>query len=200
MHRLVDPSNRHTLKSDFLAIACFVAAIWLVFILDRVLPLDAFGLIPRQVRGLDGIVTMPFIHKDLGHILGNTVPLVVTLFLLAGSRANSTIIVCLIIVVGGSLLWLFGREAKHIGASGLVYGLIAFHVCAGFLEKRLLSIAIAVGVGLFYSTTFLKGIVPFQQGVSWDGHLLGGIGGALVALLVANDLRSSETTHTGSRS
>ena len=123
-------------------------------------------------------------------IISNSIPLLVTLLLLAGSRANSLAIVVSITVLGGLLLWVFGREARHIGASGLVFGLVMFHICAGIFERRLQSIAVAAVVGLLYSSTFLRGIVPFQQGVSWEGHLLGAVAGGLVAFVVASELRT----------
>ena len=130
--------------------------------------------------------------------MSNSIPLVVTLALLAGSRANSAIIVALVALLAGVLLWLFGRTALHIGASALVYGLIAFHVFAGIFEKRLVSILIAVFVGVLYSGTFLQGIVPFQRGVSWEGHLLGAIAGGLVALSVSRQLLATNA-RSGSR-
>ncbi|MFT5895901.1 MAG: membrane associated rhomboid family serine protease, partial [bacterium] len=131
----------------------------------------------------------PFLHSDFKHLLGNTVPLAVTMMLLAGSRANSGAIVVIITLLGGIGLWLFGRTALHIGASGLVFGLIAFHVCAGIFEKRLQSVVLSVVVGLLYASTILQGIVPFQRGVSWEGHLIGAIAGALVALIVSRMLK-----------
>jgi len=115
---LVDSRNVHTIRRDFVAIAGFIAIIWIVFAFDRFLPLEQYGLVPRSVRGLIGVFAMPFLHGDLSHIIGNTIPLTVTLILLAGSRANSGAIVFLITVLGGGGLWLFGREALHIGASG----------------------------------------------------------------------------------
>lgn len=189
MRPVVDPKNQHSLRRDLTGIAIFVAIIWIVFLLDRFLPLEALGLIPRSLSGLTGIIAMPFLHADFKHLIGNTVPLAVTLFLLAGSRADSGIIVVMITLLAGVLLWLFGRTALHIGASALVFGLIAFHVFAGVFERRLTSIIIALGVGFFYSTTFLQGILPFQRGVSWEGHLFGGIAGAAVALITARALR-----------
>ena len=186
-----------------MGIALLIGLIWLIFLLDQFLPFLPFerlGLIPRAVRGLDGIITMPFIHKDLSHIISNSVPLVVTLLLLAGSRANSLMIVVGITLLAGILLWAFGREARHIGASGLVFGLVAFHICAGIFERRLQSIAIATFVGLLYSTTLIRGIVPFQQGVSWEGHLLGAVAGGLVAFFVASDLRAQAAEPGTSRS
>jgi len=188
MANIFNNRHVHTLKQDVQGICFFIALIWVVFALDFFLPLEKLGLIPRSAQGLWGIVAMPFLHADLKHIISNSVPLAVTLFLLAGSRANSAAIVTLIAILGGVLLWIFGQEARHIGASALVYGLIAFHVIAGFVERRLTSIAISIGVGLFYSATFLKGIVPFQHGVSWDGHLFGAVAGGLVALVSARSL------------
>jgi len=191
MSTLANSRNVHTIKRDFIGIGLFLAAIWIVFFLDRFLPLETFGLVPRHARGLVGIVAMPFLHGDFGHLLGNSIPLAVTLLLLAGSRANSKVIVALIIVLSGIGLWLFGRTALHIGASGLVFGLIAFHIFAGYFERRLRSIAIALIVGFLYATTLFQGVLPMQKGVSWDGHLIGAIAGALVALLISKTLKKN---------
>ncbi len=193
---LVDHRNIHTIRRDFTAIAIFVIAIWVVFALDRFLPLEQYGLIPRQASGLIGIVTMPFLHGDFAHLMGNTVPLLVTLGLLAGSRANSLAIVTLIVLLGGLALWIFGRTALHIGASGLVFGLLAFHIFLGIFEKRGKSVVIALVVGGAYATTLFNGIIPFQPGVSWDGHLLGAVAGALVALISAKMLNDETQQKT----
>lgn len=192
---LVDSRNVHTIRSDFFAIAGFIALIWVVFVFDRFLALEQFGLIPRTGRGLLGIIAMPFLHSDLGHIISNTIPLAVSLLLLAGSRANSGAIVVLITLLAGSSLWLFGREAIHIGASGLVFGLIAFHIFSGIFERRFKSIAIALLIGGLYAGTLLNGVMPFQKGVSWDGHLLGAIAGAIVALITAKLMNEPETSN-----
>ena len=191
MHSLVDPRNVHTIKRDLIGVGVFIALIWVVFALDYFLPLENFGLVPRTLRGLTGILAMPFLHGDLKHLLGNTVPLAVTMMLLAGSRANSGGIVILITLLAGSGLWLFGREALHIGASGLVFGLIAFHVFAGIFEKRVQSVIIAIVVGLLYASTVVQGVVPFQRGVSWEGHLIGAVAGAIVALFTARMLKTA---------
>lgn len=188
MNALVDSRNIHSITRDLLGVGIFISCIWVVFAVDYFLPLETFGLVPRTARGLIGILTMPFLHGDFKHLLGNTIPLAVTLLLLAGSRANSGAIVALIALLGGTGLWLFGRTALHIGASGIVFGLIAFHVFAGIFEKRLKSVIIAAFVGLLYASTLLRGIIPFQQGVSWEGHLIGALAGALVALMVSRTL------------
>ena len=178
----------HSFQRDLTGIAVFVAVIWAIFIVDRFLPLEQLGLVPRSLKGLIGIVSIVFLHADLGHIMANTVPLVVTLCLLAGSRANSIDIVIYISVIAGVLLWLFGRDAVHIGASVLVFGLIGFLVCAGFFEKRLLSALIAIGVAITYGSTLFFGVLPIQPQVSWEGHLFGAVAGGLIAYYIAGEL------------
>ena len=153
--------------------------------IDIFLPLESFGLVPRDAGGLLGIIAMPFLHGNYQHILGNTIPLVVLLSLLAGSRADSRKVVGIVIVIGGILLWLFGRgDALHIGASLLVFGLVVFLIVAGFLEKRTIPMIISIIVALVYGTSLLSGISPWQQGISWDGHLMGGIAGGITAWLL----------------
>ena len=188
MRPLTAVEHAHSFRRDLTGIAVFIAVIWAIFILDRFLPLEQLGLVPRSLKGLIGIVTIAFLHADLGHIMANTVPLVVLLCLLAGSRANSIDIVVYISVIAGVLLWLFGRDAIHIGASVLVFGLIGFLVCAGFFEKRLLSALIAIGVAITYGSTLFFGVLPTQPAVSWEGHLFGAIAGGLMAYYIAGDL------------
>jgi membrane associated rhomboid family serine protease len=177
-------SYAHKIREEAVAIAVFIAVIWAVFLLDRFLPLEQLGLIPREFRGLLGIITMTFLHIDLGHIIGNTLPLTTLLALLAGSRADSRKVVLLVTLFGGILLWIFGRDSIHIGASLLIFGLASFLVVSGILEKRTIPIIISVAIALFYGTTLLSGILPWQTGVSWEGHLLGGIAGAFTAWLL----------------
>ena len=175
----------HSVKEELSLALLFVAVIWIVFILDRFLPLEMLGLVPRKISGLTGIVTMPFLHQDLRHIISNTPPLIILLSLLAGSRGNSKVIVSSLVVGGGVLLWLFGRgHSLHIGASGLVFGLITFLIASGFFEKRIRTMTISALVGFFYGLTLLMGVLPGQTGVSWDGHLFGGVAGVIVAWLL----------------
>ncbi len=181
----------HTIREELVSILAFVGVIWLIFIFDRFLPLEKLGLVPRELGGIFGIATMTFLHSDLAHIMSNFVPLVIMLLLLAGSRANSIVIVVSIVGIGGILLWLFGRgNTIHIGASLLVFGLAVFLIVSGFLEKRIVPVVISVFVAFTYGGILLSGIAPWQQGVSWDGHLFGGIGGAITAwLLVGRGVR-----------
>ena len=176
---------QQTIREEFRGIVAFIAAMWVVWLVDFILPikLSDWGVHPRSIGGLLGIPLMPFLHSGFGHLLSNTIPLAILLTLLAGSRSNSWLVIIEVVLLGGGLLWCFGRSsATHVGASGLIYGLIAFLIVAGFLEKRLVSLGIAILVGLLYGTTLIFGIVPsFQQHISWDGHLFGAIAGAIVA-------------------
>ena len=198
MTSLVDTRNVHSIRRDIGGILVFVGAIWIVFAFDLFLPLERFGLVPRTGFGLTGIVAMPFLHGSLAHLMSNTVPLLLTLLLLAGSRADSVRIVVAIALLGGAGLWLFGRTALHIGASGLVFGLVAFHIFAGVFERRAQSIVISLVVGALYATTLWRGVLPMQPGVSWDGHLIGALAGAAVAFVTAGQLRrAAERAETG---
>lgn len=175
---------KHTVREELRGVLVFVSAIWCVFLVGYFLPINflVYGLTPRSLAGLVGIPLMPFLHSSWVHVLGNTVPLVVLLVLLAGSQARSWEIVVSIVLLGGALLWLFGRPATHVGASGLIYGLITFLLVSGFLERRVAPLLISVLVGLFYGGTLLSGIVPdIGSHVSWDGHLAGAIAGVAVA-------------------
>jgi len=177
------PAEPHTIRDEMTGVVLFIGAIWGVFLASWVLPgLDDYGVVPRRLTGLVGIPAMPFLHANLQHILSNTVPLFVLLILLAGSRAESWEVVALILLLGGLLLWIFGREAVHIGASGLVSGLGAFLILSGFLEKRIVPLLIALLVGFFYGSALLSGIIPsVGSHVSWDGHLCGAVAGVITA-------------------
>lgn len=175
---------KHQIKDELTGIALFVAAIWCVYLVDLALPADltAWGILPRSLFGLVGIPSAPFLHAGLGHILSNTVPLVVLLILMAGSRARTWETVAEIVVASGALLWIIGRANVHVGASMLIYGLITFLIVAGFRERRIVSLLVALLVGFLYGTTLLFGVLPTAgPQVSWDGHLCGAIAGAAIA-------------------
>src|SRR5262245_32005887 len=112
-------------RQEVLEALAIVGVIWLVFAAECALPgrLTPYGITPRTQRGLIGIVAAPFLHADIRHVAANTIPLAVLLVLLAGSTNRASIVVVSIVLGGGTLLWLFGRSATHIGASGLVFGL-----------------------------------------------------------------------------
>jgi membrane associated rhomboid family serine protease len=189
---------KHTIKQELNGVIIFVAVIWGVFLADYIVPgkFNDWGLVPRTLWGFVGIPLMPFLHGGLGHIVSNTVPLVVLLVLLAGSRARSWEIVIELVLFGGGLLWLFGRGATHVGASGLIYGLIAYLIVSGFREKRVVPMLVALLVGFLYGTTLFFGVLPTAgKAVSWDGHLFGAIAGAALGYFAVGR-ESEEATET----
>jgi membrane associated rhomboid family serine protease len=110
---------------------------------------------------------------------------------LAGSKARSWETVAWLVLLGGSLLWLFGIRGNHIGASGLVLGLATFLLFSGFLEKRLIPLLVPLAVGFLYGGTLIWGILP-QLGshVSWDGHVCGADAGGIVSYLLTRNNRT----------
>lgn len=170
----------------FRGVVLFVALLWAIFLADALLPgtLHSHGLVPRTIPGLVGVVTMPFLHGNLGHIAANTLPLFVLLLVLGATQRNPWPVAVEIAGVGGLLLWIFGRPGNHIGASLLIFGLIAFLVVAGFVQRKFLPVLASLGVAVLYGGTLLWGILPLgDAGISWDGHLAGAVAGAATAMV-----------------
>lgn len=173
----------NNIQREIKGILAFVAAIWAVFLLEFALPLTEFGVTPRRLTGLIGIVAMPFLHLNLQHIASNTPPLFVLLLLLSGTNVRSWRVVVELVLLGGSLLWLFGRPATHIGASGLIFSLIAFLIISGIRLRRLVPLIVSIVVACVYGGVLLRGVVPeLHSATSWDGHLCGAVAGGILAL------------------
>ena len=161
--------------------AGFVIAIWLVYLINLVLPmeLNEWGLKPRSLSGIIGVAASPFLHGNLQHIVSNTIPVFVLMALLGATNRHATEIVVSCVLIGGGLLWVFGRTANHIGASGLVYALAACLVVSGIRSRKISKTLVAVVVVVFYGG-LVWGVLPSELRVSWDGHLFGAIGGSII--------------------
>lgn len=171
------------LRRSALATLCFVALIWLVWLVDWLLRLElrTLGVYPRHVDGLTGILFAPLIHGSFAHVFANTLPLLIlgTTFLYFYPRSAAPGIP--VIYLGtGLLVWLFARGSIHIGASGLVYGMIFFLFLVGVLRRDRRSIAVSLVVFFLYGG-MVWGILPIQQGVSFESHLAGAIIGTGLA-------------------
>jgi membrane associated rhomboid family serine protease len=182
--------SRDRLQDRLKMVGVFIAVLWIIqlsgtFFLNWFGDWKfAWGVVPRSLGGLPGIVTMHWVHDRLWtHLLPNTFPLAILLGLLALTRKNFVGLAALIAVLGATLLWLFGRPYSHIGASVLIYGLITFHIGTGFFERKPRSVIVAVVVGVLYWWTFFWGVLPIYatEKVSWDGHLCGALAGLMVA-------------------
>lgn len=158
-----------------------LGVIVVVFGLDLFLPLEQLGLRPRRIDGLPGIAAMPFLHADLAHLCSNLVPLGVLLFMLLLSDDRPVATTLTVAVLGGLLTWLFARSGNHVGASGLVFGLAAYLVVRGLYARSFTAMVVAGVTVMLYGATLLGGIIPTGGRVSWDGHLMGLIAGAVVA-------------------
>lgn len=170
------------LKRSFVHIGYFVVVIWVCFFLSSVLPIQEFGLIPRTPIGLVGIITCPFLHANLSHIISNTIALITFAPILAFISSKEGVLSKLIslTILTGVLTWLFARTANHIGASGLIFALYGYLISLGFFKKKFLQIFLSFFMITSYGYMFF-GILPVQPGVSWDGHLFGLIAGVLLA-------------------
>ena len=154
------------------------------------------ALTPRRFDGLPGVIGMPFVHGSLWHLIANTLSLIplAAIVLFRGVRYY-LVVVAWIVVVGGLALWLFGREAPHVGASGLVFGLVGFLIVRGVYERALTSLMVSLAVLLLYGGT-IWGIVPQGGGISWEAHLFGLLAGFATARAFVG--RNARTRTTGS--
>ena len=165
-----------------------VAAIWAVsicgFVFDSIV--QTLALVPRTFSHLPGIVGMPFLHQGFFHLLANTLPLLVFGALLLTRGADYFIRgLVLVTLLGGVLLWLFGCNAAHIGASGVVFGLFGLLIARALFTRSVESVVIAVVVMLGYGG-LIWGVLPTDATVSWDGHLAGLVAGVASARLLKN--------------
>ena len=164
-----------------------VALLYAIYFIGLFIPITKFGIVPRTAHGLIGIFTAPFLHGGIRHLLSNTVPLITLLIILNTIYPTKTVAVFLFITIaGGLLVWIFGRNANHIGASGLIYGLVAFLIVNGILEKKYIPIFISIAV-VAVDGGLIWGIFPSVRSyISWEGHLFGAVAGILIAFLLKN--------------
>jgi membrane associated rhomboid family serine protease len=163
----------------------FTGVIWSIFILDTVfgLRLGRFGLRPGSVPGLTGILTAPLLHGNFQHILSNTFPLVLSLTATLYLYPRSAVRVIPLIWAGsGALSWLIGRPSLHVGASGLIYGLLAYVFVGGILRRDMRSVSVSLMVGFLYGS-MVWGVLPIRPHMSWEMHLSGAVFGVLLAFL-----------------
>jgi len=176
-------------ERGLLLVAAMGVVMWVVEALDAAgAHLESNGIVPRSGGGLDGILWAPFLHGSWGHLAGNTVPFLVLGALIALSGlARVAAVTILVAVVGGLGVWLVApSNTVHIGASGIVFGYAGYLVARGIFSRSLLHLAVGAAVALVWGTTLLSGLVP-QDGISWQGHLFGGIAGVLAAWVLADD-------------
>ncbi len=177
-----DPEKKKIARSIFYP-ALFVGILWLVKILEIAFGIDLirFGLYPRAWSGLIGVITCPLIHSSFAHLFSNSVPLFVL-----GSitfyfyRPIAFPVFFWVYLMSGLWLWAAGREAYHVGASGLVYGFVTFLFFSGIFRKERSLMVLSMLVTFLYGS-LVWGIFPIQPQISWESHLLGSLAGVITA-------------------
>jgi len=166
----------------------FPAVLWIIHLIAVVfsISLSSLGVFPRNISGIIGILTSPLIHGSFSHLISNTAPLVIlgiSIFYFYPKSAYSSFVV--IYFGTGLLVWLFGREVYHIGASGVVYGYVSFLFFSGIFRKDNKSVTLALLVVFLYGG-LIWGVLPGIPGISWESHFFGAITGLIAAFVFRN--------------
>lgn len=186
--------------------AFMVGLLWLIHGLKVGLDLDLrfLGNLPRHTSGIYGILTSPLIHADIQHLISNSVPLFLltsTIFFFYRKVAARAFV--MIYILTGLMVWLFAKHIQldtesgmekiifHIGASGVVYGLVCFIFWTGIFRKSLQAIILALVMIILYSG-YIPGILPGQEGISWESHLLGVVAGIFTAYYYRREIEDEE--------
>ena len=165
-----------------------VALMWAVEVVDVIADhqLDQYGIEAREPQGLDGIVTAPFLHVGFGHLISNTIPFVIMGLLIAVEGARRLVAVFAIVaLVSGLGTWIVAPEGSiHVGASGVVFGFATYLIARGWFNRRTSQIAIGLVILVIWGGVLVGGLQP-REGISWQGHLFGAIGGVVAARVLA---------------
>jgi membrane associated rhomboid family serine protease len=165
-----------------------VLLMWALEVLDVALDhrLDRYGIEPREVDGLDGVVAAPFLHVGFGHLAANTVPFVAMGLVIAFEGPLRLVgVTAIVALVSGLGTWLVApADTIHLGASGVVFGYATYLIARGWFNRRPVEVAIGLVVALLWGGALLAGLEP-QRGISWQGHLFGAIGGIVAARMLS---------------
>lgn len=184
-------TRRAQLKRGLLYAAGYVGVIWLVHLISLVIfggNLVYFGIHPLEPASLPHIFTSPILHVNFEHLISNTLPGAIFAFLIgcSGHRVFWEV-TAFVVMIGGLGTWLFGGPGtNHVGASMLVYGWLAYLLVRGIFNRSGGQIAIGVVLGLMYSG-LVWGVLPIDEGISWQAHLFGAIGGIASGMIITSD-------------
>lgn len=190
------PRSRQPVEGLVL-LAAIVIVMWLVEGVNSLTAhgraLDGDGAIyPRNFDHLWSIFTAPFLHFGWQHLIDNTIPLVfMGLFIALRGAARLALVTLIVVLIGGLGTWLIApAHTETVGASGIVFGYATYLFTRGLFDRSLLEIGIGLVVGVVWGGALLSSIVP-QQGISWQGHACGAVGGVVAAWLLARRRRDS---------
>lgn len=185
--------TKHVVSSFLLPIQ-FVILLWVIHIFQFITTIDFgfMGVYPREIFGLRGILFSPLIHGDFHHLFSNSLPLLFTsIAILMFYKKVAIRAMIMIYILTGLAVWGFARPVFHIGASGVVYGLVSFIFWTGIFRRNIKSIVLALIVTFLYSG-YIMGILPNQEGISWESHLLGGIVGIFTSYWYKDEIEIDE--------
>lgn len=172
-----------SLKANAQTLGLCLGLLWAIELCNLLLGhrLSAWGIVPRSLFGLIGIPLSPLLHASFLHLLVNTLPfaLLGSLVMLHGKQVFVEVTL-FTTLLGGAGVWLFGRSASHVGASGVIFGYFGYLVARGWYSRDPVAMGIAVLTVLFYGG-MIWGVVPTRLPVSWEAHLFGLVAGVLAA-------------------
>ena len=174
--------NRNN-KSMIYVPSFFLGIMFLLKISESIfgINLSHWGILPRTISGLWGILTAPLIHGSWSHLFSNSAAFFfLSMGLFFFYKKVSYNVFIFIYLISGLLVWIFARDSYHIGASGLVYGLASFLFFGGIFRKNIKLMAISLLIVFLYGG-LIWGILPGKKGISWESHLAGGIVGLVLA-------------------
>ena len=181
-------NDARRLRRCFQAALAFAALLWVIKLLELAMHLNLarLGVYPGTLPGLVGIVFAPLIHGSVTHLFSNTLPVVILgTAVLYGYPRSAKLVIPAVYFGAGICVWLFGRSAWHIGASGLTFGMMFFVFTIGVLRWDTRSIALALVVFLLYGG-MIWGVFPGDPSVSFESHLAGALIGITLAVLLRN--------------
>ncbi len=169
----------------------FLFIMWLVYFIEVTfrLGLTEFGIYPRRIEGLKGIIFSPFLHSTLKHLFNNTFPiLILTSALFYFYKKISSQVFIYGWLLSGAITWIIGRPSFHIGASGIIYVLASFILFKGLFVKNYRLIALSLVVVFIYGSMFWYVLPIAEERISWEGHLAGFITGIFLAVVFRKNI------------
>ena len=190
-------TTRSLLTSKRFAIFSIVTICFVLQLINSLpgINLNGFGIYPRSINGLIGILSAPFLHGSWWHFASNMLPFMVLSWLICQYSVKRFYNVFIFTaLVGGFLVWALGRSNIHVGLSGVIYGFWGFILCYGVIRRSFKSIVIAVVVALLYSG-FVWGVLPQRLHISFESHLFGALSGLFLGYKLAKSdkLKSQKT-------